>query len=110
MKSASLLVSEVCRAWMENDANGMVAVAGSVIPDFAISDGGTQAKCDRLLVNPGELGGAGENVDDEEIMTYCRSRLAGFKRPGSVVFIEALPRNQMGKVLKRELREKYGEL
>ena len=31
----------------------------------------------------------------EEIIDYCRSRLAGFKRPRSVVFIEALPRNPM---------------
>jgi len=64
-KSTSLFVSEVCRAWMENDASGMVADAGSVAPDAAIADGGSQAKCDRLLVNPGELGGAGENVDEE---------------------------------------------
>jgi len=52
----------------------------------------------------------GEDVDDNEIMDYCRSRLAGFKRPRSVVFIDSLPRNQMGKVLKKELREKYGKL
>jgi hypothetical protein len=65
LKSVSLLVSEVCRAWMENDANGMVLVAGSVVPDFAISDGGIQAKCDRLLGNPVELDGSGGNVDEE---------------------------------------------
>jgi acyl-CoA synthetase (AMP-forming)/AMP-acid ligase II len=52
----------------------------------------------------------GENVDPSEIMEYCRSRLAGFKRPRSVVFIDALPRNHMGKVLKKELREKYERL
>ncbi len=57
--------SEVCRAWMENDASGMVAVAGSAIPDIAATDEGTQAKCDRLLVNPGELDGSGGNVDEE---------------------------------------------
>jgi acyl-CoA synthetase (AMP-forming)/AMP-acid ligase II len=51
----------------------------------------------------------GEKVDPIEIMEYCRSRLAGFKRPRSVVFTDALPRNQMGKVLKRELREKHGQ-
>jgi acyl-CoA synthetase (AMP-forming)/AMP-acid ligase II len=45
----------------------------------------------------------------EEIMEYCRSELAGFKRPRSVIFVDSLPRNQMGKVLKKELREKYGE-
>ena len=51
----------------------------------------------------------GENVGADEIMAYCLSRLAGFKRPGSVVFIDVLPRNQMGKVLTKELRAKYGE-
>jgi acyl-CoA synthetase (AMP-forming)/AMP-acid ligase II len=49
----------------------------------------------------------GENVGADEIMAYCRSRLAGFKRPRSVVFIDSLPRNPMGKVLKKELRENY---
>jgi len=49
-----------------------------------------------------------ENAGEDEIMAYCRSRLAGFKRPRSVVFIDSLPRNPMGKILKKELREKYG--
>ena len=35
-------------------------------------------------------------------------RLAGFKRPRSVLFVDALPYNQMGKVVKKELRETYG--
>ena len=52
----------------------------------------------------------GENADTDEIMAYCRSRLAGFKRPGSVIFIDSLPRNPMGKVLKKKLRETYGKL
>ncbi len=51
----------------------------------------------------------GENIGADEIIAYCRSRLAGFKRPRSVVFVDSLPRNQMGKVLKKELREKYGQ-
>lgn len=51
----------------------------------------------------------GEKIDPAEIMEYCRSRLAGFKRPRSVVFTDSLPRNQMGKVLKKELREKHGQ-
>jgi len=44
----------------------------------------------------------------EEIMEYCRANLASFKRPRSVVFVDELPRNPMGKVLKRALREQYG--
>lgn len=51
----------------------------------------------------------GESATHEEIIDFCRSKLAGFKRPRSVVFVDALPRNQMGKVLKRVLREQYGQ-
>ena len=40
----------------------------------------------------------------EQIIEHCRPHLAGFKRPESVVFVEELPRNPLGKVLKRELR------
>jgi acyl-CoA synthetase (AMP-forming)/AMP-acid ligase II len=50
----------------------------------------------------------GEAATAEEIMEYCRSRLAGFKRPRSVIFVDSLPRNAMGKVLKKELRETFG--
>jgi acyl-CoA synthetase (AMP-forming)/AMP-acid ligase II len=51
----------------------------------------------------------GETTTAEEIMEYCRSRLSGFKRPRSVVFIDSLPRNPMGKVLRKKLREEYGQ-
>jgi O-succinylbenzoate-CoA ligase len=51
----------------------------------------------------------GEVATSEEIIEYCRLKLAGFKRPRSVVFIDALPRNQMGKVLRKKLREEYGK-
>ena len=47
-------------------------------------------------------------VSAGELMAHCGERLASFKRPRSVVFVEELPRNGMGKVLKGELRERYG--
>jgi acyl-CoA synthetase (AMP-forming)/AMP-acid ligase II len=47
-------------------------------------------------------------VDEKGLMDYCHQRLASFKQPRSVVFIDELPRNAMGKVLKRDLRERYG--
>ena len=43
-----------------------------------------------------------------ELVEHCRSRLASFKKPESVVFVDELPRNALGKVLKRVLREEYG--
>ena len=51
----------------------------------------------------------GETATAEEIMEYCRERISSFKRPRSVVFVDGLPRNPMGKVLKRVLREQYGK-
>ena len=51
----------------------------------------------------------GEMATEEQVIEYCRSRLTGFKRPRSVIFVDSLPRNQLGKVLKKELRETYGQ-
>ena len=51
----------------------------------------------------------GHDLDSQAVISYCQPRLAGYKRPRSVVFVDRLPRNPMGKVLKRELREKYGQ-
>jgi len=51
----------------------------------------------------------GETATAEEIMEYCRAKLASYKRPRSVVFVDELPRNPMGKVLKRVLRDQYGK-
>jgi acyl-CoA synthetase (AMP-forming)/AMP-acid ligase II len=50
---------------------------------------------------------AGTEVTAEELIAFCRTRLGGFKLPRSVDFVQALPRNALGKVLKRELREPY---
>jgi len=49
--------------------------------------------------------GAGSDASD--IIEFCRGRLAHFKCPTSVDFIDVLPRNPSGKILKRELREPY---
>jgi acyl-CoA synthetase (AMP-forming)/AMP-acid ligase II len=74
------------------------AVIGIPHPDWG------QEPCAIVVLKKGEV------ADADEVMAYCRSRLAGFKRPGSVVFIDSLPRNPMGKVLKKKLRETYGQL
>ena len=49
----------------------------------------------------------GARASEDELIEYCRGKLAGFKRPRSVDFIEVLPRNPSGKVLKKELREPH---
>lgn len=45
----------------------------------------------------------------DEILTFCRERLAGYKVPRRVRLVETLPRNSGGKVLRRRLREMEGE-
>jgi len=47
----------------------------------------------------------GEMISETDVIDYCRSGLADFKRPRKVTFLPELPRNPTGKVLKRELRE-----
>ena len=42
-----------------------------------------------------------------ELMEFCRGRLAGYKCPRSIDFIEAMPREPTGKLLKRKLRDPY---
>jgi len=56
-----------------------------------------------VVLKPGEI------ATSEEIIEYCRARMSSFKRPRSVVFVDELPRNPMGKILKRVLREQYGK-
>jgi long-chain acyl-CoA synthetase len=46
-------------------------------------------------------------VTEEEILSFARERLAGFKTPKSVDWIDALPRNPSGKILKKDLRAPY---
>ncbi|GAA2618190.1 acyl-CoA synthetase [Streptomyces spororaveus] len=48
-------------------------------------------------------------VTEAELMTYARERLAHFKAPKRVLFVDALPRNASGKILKRELRDRFTE-
>jgi acyl-CoA synthetase (AMP-forming)/AMP-acid ligase II len=49
----------------------------------------------------------GEAASPQEIMHACRGRLAGFKTPKDIRFVDELPKNVSGKILKRELREQF---
>jgi fatty-acyl-CoA synthase len=45
---------------------------------------------------------------EDEIIAWCKERLASYKKPTSVTFVDALPRNASGKVLKTQLRQQEG--
>jgi fatty-acyl-CoA synthase len=51
----------------------------------------------------------GKQATATDIMRFTRERIAGFKTPKSIDFIEALPRNASGKILRRSLRDPYWE-
>jgi fatty-acyl-CoA synthase len=46
-------------------------------------------------------------LSDKEIIAHCKEKLAGFKCPKKVVIADKLPKNPSGKILKRELKEKF---
>ena len=49
--------------------------------------------------------GAGKDVSEEDLKGYVKQNLARYKVPREIVFVDELPRNATGKVLKRELAE-----
>jgi acyl-CoA synthetase (AMP-forming)/AMP-acid ligase II len=49
----------------------------------------------------------GRSIDTDQLTAFCREHLAGYKIPRVVHFMEALPRNASGKILKFELRSRY---
>jgi fatty-acyl-CoA synthase len=52
----------------------------------------------------------GRSITREELLEFCRGRLAAFKTPKYVVVLDELPKNPSGKILKRELRTTYASL
>jgi long-chain acyl-CoA synthetase len=51
----------------------------------------------------------GSDVSEAELLGFCREHLAHFKCPSAILWIDALPRNPSGKVLRRELRRPFWE-
>ena len=56
-----------------------------------------------VQLRPGAIAGAGE------LIAFCDERLAGYKKPRTVDFVDELPRDPAGKLPKRKLRERYWE-
>jgi fatty-acyl-CoA synthase/long-chain acyl-CoA synthetase len=49
----------------------------------------------------------GTSATERELLDWCRERVADYKRPRSVDFVDELPRDQTGKLFKRQIREPY---
>ncbi|MFC1932573.1 long-chain-fatty-acid--CoA ligase [Chloroflexota bacterium] len=49
----------------------------------------------------------GASITADELIAFCKKNLASYKAPKSVEFVDDLPKNPAGKILKRELREEY---
>jgi len=49
----------------------------------------------------------GVSTTAEEIIAFCKKHIAGYKVPKDIEFVDSLPKNPAGKILKKELREKY---
>ena len=90
--------AEVESALFGHPKVGDAAVFG--IPD---ADWGEQVKA---VVEPAAGAVAGPELE-RELIEFCRGRLAGYKCPRSVDFVEAMPREPTGKLLKRRLRDPY---
>lgn len=51
----------------------------------------------------------GASLSEEELAAFCKERLAGYKRPKKIHFLEDLPKNLYGKVLRRDLKVLFGK-
>lgn len=51
----------------------------------------------------------GQAITEEELISFCKVNIASYKKPKSVDFVDDLPKNNYGKILKRELRAQYWE-
>jgi acyl-CoA synthetase (AMP-forming)/AMP-acid ligase II len=50
----------------------------------------------------------GYKFGENDIIDFCASKIASYKKPQKVLFVDDLPKNAAGKIMKNELREKFG--
>lgn len=93
----NIYTKEVEHALISHQAVADAAVVG--VPDEVYGE----AVAAFIELRPGAV------VSAEALIEHCRTLIAGYKKPRHVFFIEALPRNALGKTLKNELRQMAAE-
>ena len=93
-------------AEIENVLLGHPAVADVAVFGIPNDDWGEEVKA---VVEPARTAPTRPRALAEEILAFCDGRLAKFKTPKSVDFVDELPRDPNGKLYKRKLRDPYWE-
>jgi long-chain acyl-CoA synthetase len=93
----NIYTKEVEQVLLEHSAVLDAAVVG--VPDAIFGESVTAF----VEVRPGAT------LDAETLIEHCRERIAGYKKPKHVFFVDSLPRNALGKVLKAPLREQAAQ-
>ena len=84
--------AEIEQVLVRHEAVSEAAVIG--VPDERMGEVGKAFVVPRL----------GATIDPDELIAWCREKLANYKVPRSVVVMDALPKNATGKVTKNDLR------
>ncbi len=88
-------------AEIENALYELTQVAEVAVIGIAEEQWG-EVGCAAIAIKPGAT------LSETQVLEHCAGRLARFKIPKQIVFLDALPRNAMNKVLKEDLREQLG--
>ena len=90
---------------VENEIDVLPGVEESAVIGIEHSDFGEAVTAVIVMATP-----VTNNLSEQDVISQLRQRLAAFKVPKRVLFVDALPRNTMGKVQKNVLRETYRDL
>ncbi len=63
----------------------------------------------RAVIIPKEGLEPGKDITEQEIIDFCKDKMAGYKKPRSIVFTDKFPISPVGKVLRAKIREQFGK-